>query len=102
MSYKVSPQDLGALKLNETDYVRSALQNVAIVLSTWQGTVPLYREFGISSASLHKPMPVAKAMLRAGIREAVEKVEPRVEVVDVTFSEGIDGLTPSVEVNILE
>lgn len=102
MSYKVSPQGLGALNLNETDYVRSVLQNVAVILSTWKGTVPLYREFGISAASLHKPLPVAKAMLRAEIREAVETFEPRAEVVDVTFSEGIDGLTPTVEVNILE
>lgn len=102
MSYKVSPENLGSLRLNEPDRIRSILQNVAIVLGTWKGSVPLYREFGISSEFMHRPIPVAKTMLRAEIREAVEKYEPRVEVVDVTFSEGINGLTPSVEVNILE
>lgn len=102
MGYKVSLDDMGALRLNETDRTRSVLQNVRIILSTWKGTVPLYRQFGLPSDFLHKPLPVAKAMLRAQIREAVEKFEPRVEVVDVTFAEGVDGLIPTVEVNILE
>lgn len=102
MSYKVSPESIGPLRLNEPDRTRSILQNVGIVLSTWKGSVPLYREFGISSEFMHKPIPVAKALLRAAIREAVERFEPRVEVVDVTFAEGVDGLIPTVEVNILE
>lgn len=102
MSYKVSPESMGSLRLNEPDRTRSILQNVGIVVSTWKGSVPLYREFGISSEFMHKPVPVAKAMLRAQIREAVERFEPRVEVVDVTFAEGVDGLIPTVEVNILE
>lgn len=102
MTYKVSPENLGELRLNEPDRVRSILQNVGIVLGTWKGSVPLYREFGINPEVVHKPIPVAKVMLRAEIREAVEKYEPRVEVVDVTFTEGTNGLTPTVEVNILE
>lgn len=102
MSYKVSPENMGSLRLNEPDRTRSILQNVGIVLSTWKGSVPLYREFGISSEFMHRPVPVAKAMLRAEIREAVERFEPRVEVVDVTFAENVDGLIPTVEVNILE
>lgn len=102
MSYKVSLDNIGPLRLNETDRTRSALQNVGIVLSTWKGSVPLFRVFGISREFLHKPVPVAKALLRAEIREAVERFEPRVEVVDVTFAESVDGLIPTVEVNVLE
>lgn len=102
MSYKVTMDNPGPLRLNETDKTKSVLQNVAIVLKTWEGSVPLYRAFGISREFLHKPIPVAKALLRANIREAVERFEPRVEVVDVTFAEGVDGLIPTVEVNILE
>lgn len=102
MSYKVSMESMGSLRLNEPDRTRSILQNVGIVLSTWEGSVPLYRRFGISQEFMHKPIPVAKAMLRTAIREAVERFEPRVEVVDVTFAENIDGLIPIVEVNILE
>lgn len=102
MSYKVSLNNIGPLRLNETDRIRSALQNVGIVLSTWQGSVPLYRAFGISSEYLHKPVPVAKALLRADIREAIERFEPRVEVVDISFEESVDGLIPTVEVDVLE
>lgn len=102
MGYKVSLDNIGPLRLNETDRTRSVLQNVGIVLSTWKGSVPLYRVFGISTEFMHKPVPVAKALLRAEIREAVERFEPRAEVVDVTFVESVDGLIPTVEVNILE
>ena len=45
MSYKVTAADIGAVQLNETDTVRSVLQNIAIILSTRQGTCPLYRGF---------------------------------------------------------
>ena len=34
MSYKVTAADIGAVQLNETDTVRSVLQNIAIILST--------------------------------------------------------------------
>ena len=34
MSYKVTASDIGAVQLNETDTVRSVLQNIAIILST--------------------------------------------------------------------
>ena len=47
MSYKVTASDIGAVQLNETDTVRSVLQNIAIILSTRQGTCPLYRGFGL-------------------------------------------------------
>lgn len=102
MSYKVTMDDSGPLRLNETDKIKSVLQNVAIVLNTWKGSVPLYRDFGISAEFMHKPIPVAKAMLRAQIREAVETFEPRAEVVGVTIEETPNGLIPTVEVNICE
>lgn len=41
MTYKVSAVDVGTVKLNEQDTVSSVLQNIAILLSTRQGTVPL-------------------------------------------------------------
>lgn len=101
MSYTITPDGLGALQLNETDPVRSVVQNVAIILSTFIGTVPLYREFGITSQYIDKPTSIVKPMLHAEIREKIAKYEPRAEVVSVTFEERVDGLTPIVEVNIL-
>ena len=39
MSYKVTASDIGAVQLNETDTVRSVLQNIAIILSRGRGPV---------------------------------------------------------------
>lgn len=102
MTYHITPGELAPLKLNETDTVKSVLQNVGIILSTWEGTVPLYRDFGLSTEYMHKPIPVAKALLHAEIKEKVERYEPRVSVVGVIFEETGNGLIPTLEVEILE
>lgn len=104
MSYKVSPVDLKALRLNEADPVASVLQNVAIILATRQGSVPLYRGFGLPQKFLDKPIPVAKPMLYAEVKEAVEEYEPRAEVISITFQEDAAApgrLIPTVEVEII-
>lgn len=103
MSYRVAANENIALKLNETDTNASIIQNIMIILNTWQGSVPLYREFGIPDKPMHKPLPVAKSMFYAQIQEAIERYEPRVAVVGISFAEDInvpDGLIPTVEVEI--
>lgn len=103
MSYKVSETDLSAIRLNEADKVRSVLQNIAVILSTRKGTVPLYRSFGLNMDFLDKPIPVAKVLMIAEVREAVEMWEPRATVVGVSFSEDAarpGTLIPTVEVEI--
>ena len=101
MTYSITPGELGPLKFNVTDTVTSVLQNVGIILSTFEGTVPLYRDFGISPTYMHKPMPTAKALLRAEIKEKVERYEPRVSVMSITFDETGNCLIPTLEVEIL-
>ena len=104
MSYKVSAADLSEVRLNEQDTVTSVLQNIAIILSTRKGTVPLYRGFGLDWRALDKPIPIAKPMLYVDVKEAIEEYEPRAEVVNVTFQEdpAIPGrLIPTVEVEII-
>lgn len=101
MTYTVTAGE--SLTLNETDTVASVLQNVAIILATRRGTCPLYREFGISMDFLDRPMPVAKTLAYAEIKETIEAYEPRASVVGVTFEERADApglLIPIVEVNI--
>jgi len=102
MTYRITPSSPAPIKLNVTDAVTSVLQNVTIILSTWEGTVPLYRDFGITSEYMHKPIPAAKALLHAEIREKVERYEPRVSVVGITFKETGSGLIPTLEVEVLE
>ena len=102
MTYQITPGALSPLQFNLTDTVTSVLQNVGIILSTHEGTVPLYRDFGLSTEYMHKPIPVAKALLHAEIKEKVERYEPRASVVGVTFEETGNGLIPTLEVEILE
>ena len=105
MSYKVSAADLTNIRLNEQDTVSSVLQNIALILSTKKGTVPMYRGFGLDQRSVDRPVPIAKTMLYVDVKEAIEEYEPRAEVVNITFREdpAIPGrLVPTVEVNIVE
>lgn len=103
MSYKVSPRDLSTIRLNETDTAASVLQNIAIILTTRQQSVPLYRSFGLPMKFVDKPIPVARPMLYAEVREAIEEFEPRAEVLSITFAvdPAVPGkLIPTVEVEI--
>lgn len=104
MSYIVSAKSVTALRLNEADTVASVLQNIAIILSTFQGSSPLYRQFGIDRRSIDKPIPVAKPMLIIDIEEAIREFEPRAEVHNITFSLDPNDpgrLIPTVEVDIV-
>lgn len=102
MSYAVTAGELG-YRLNETRRVQSVLQNVALILSTAQGSVPMYRDFGLPTEALDLPMPAAKAKLMVAITEAIRQYEPRAEIVRISFREtdGTSGkLIPVVEVNV--
>lgn len=103
MSYTVSASDLSSIRFSEADRVRSVLQNIAVILSTSMGTVPFYRDFGLDWSFLDKPAPMAKVLMVAPVREAIQRWEPRARVLDVSFSEdparpGL--LIPTVEVDI--
>ena len=105
MTYQVSPTtDLGAVTLNEDEYVRSVLQNVQVIMKTRQGTVPMYRDFGLPMQFIDKPVTIAQQMCYVEVREAIGAFEPRAEVVDITFDDSDAGagiLIPVVEVRIL-
>ncbi len=103
MSYLVNAYQPAALRLNESDTVASVLQNIRIILQTRQGSVPLYREFGLKQQFVDKPIPVAETMMYAEIRDAIDRFEPRAQFIDVTFEtdESNPGrLIPTVEVEI--
>ena len=78
MGYKITMSEIGPISLNETDTVKSILQNVSIILRTIKGSCPMYRGF--------------------------EEYEPRVRVKSVDFdtrSEMQGALIPIVEVEIV-
>lgn len=103
MTHTVSATDMTRLLLNETDTVRSVLQNIAVILSTPKGSVPLCRNFGLDMSFLDLPMERAKIAMIAPVREAVEQWEPRASVTDVSFAVDTSNpgrLIPTVEVEI--
>ena len=103
MSYTVSATDLSRLRFGETDTVNSVLHNIAVILATPRGTVPLYRDFGLDMTFLDKPVPVAKVLMVAPVREAVERWEPPARVLNVSFQTDPSQpgtLIPTVEVEI--
>jgi len=103
MSYTVSASRRDGLTLNETNRVESILQNISILLRTWQGDVPLRRELGLPMKFVDKPMNAAAPAMIVEIREAIQQYEPRAELVSVNFTQDASGiLTPVVEVNIID
>ncbi len=102
MRYTVSPKNIGSFDFGRGDAVEKALRDVATVLATPKGSVPLHRDFGINVEFLDRPMPVAIQLLRSSIREDVERWVPAVSVVsvDVEKDEASGRAVPVVEVEI--
>ncbi len=81
------------------------IQNVKTIISTIRGTVPLDRTFGISWDFIDMPAPASRAAFIAEIVEEVEKQEPRVNVISVSWDEDqakeMDGKpTPTIKIKI--
>lgn len=105
MVYNVSPKDIGEIRLNESDTVTQVLQNIAIILSTRQQSVPLGRTVGLPMTFLDKPISIAQAIAAVEIRDALLEQEPRATLVGVTFiteDNNPGKLIPTVEVEITD
>ena len=85
MEYTVSASDLANIQLNEEDEIKEVLRNVAVILATPKGSVPMYRSFGLDMSFLDKPMNVAKNRAIIPVREAIEEWEPRAVYKDITL-----------------
>jgi len=104
VSYTINATNLKNIRWEEDDLVSDVLQNIAVILATPKGSVPLDREFGLTTVFLDKPTPVAKMIMRAEVREAIERWEPRAQFVSMTFEERVTQpgtLWPTVEVEII-
>lgn len=85
MEYTVSATDLANIQLNEEDRVKEILRNVAVVLATPKGSVPMYRSFGLDMSFIDKPMNIAKNLAVIPVKEAIEEWEPRAAYKDITL-----------------
>ena len=81
------------------------VQSIFILLNTYQGEVPFYREFGIDNTFMHKPVQAAQSLYSAAVASGIEQFIPGVHVKKVTFSDNEDSpstLRPILEVTINE
>lgn len=104
MGYIVKAYATKKINLAPETTVEEVLQNVATIVSTPKYTVPLDRGFGLTRQFIDMPMPTAQAILVSEVFDAIEKYEPRAEVVEITFEQddATPGkLIPRVEVNII-
>ena len=81
-------------------------QNVAVILATPKGSVPLDRDFGLDFNLVDKPEPRAKALMAVEIVRQVGRYEPRARVLAVewqdTEAEAMDGLlAPLVKIEVV-
>lgn len=78
------------------------LQNVIMIVTVVQESVPLFREFGSTFRAVDKPLVAAEAIFRAETLEQIYKYEPRAKVKSIDFvEEPLDGkLKTRLEVNI--
>lgn len=104
MAYIVKAYDLTNINLAPETTVEEVLQNVAVIISTPKFSVPLDRGMGLAQRFVDKPIQVAQSILISEVLDAVERDEPRAEVLNVTFDLGETpgALIPIVEVNIID
>ncbi len=102
MSYTVTAGKQEAINLAPATELEEVMQNVAMIISTPQYSVPLDRGFGLAQQFLDKPVSTAKAIAVAEIMDAVEQYEPRAEIISITFEQGDkEGeLVPVVELEV--
>jgi phage baseplate assembly protein W len=94
----------GEINFAPNSVIEEVTQNVRTIISTLKGTVPLDRTFGVDGSIIDRPIPIAQAMMRQDIVNAIRQYEPRAVIVSITFSDPsatIDGLLkPTVRIRI--
>lgn len=104
MAHIIKAYDLKNINLAPETREEEIMQNVAVIISTPKFSVPLDRGLGMAQRFVDKPIQVAQSILISEVLDAVERDEPRVEVLNVTFEMGDTPgvLIPIVEVDILD
>lgn len=103
MNYTIKSTDNYTLTLAQNEETASILQNIALLLNTKKGTMPMYREFGLPMEFIDKPIDVAETMAYLEVSDAIEEFEPRAMLKDVTLNKSSSGqIHITVEVSIDE
>lgn len=75
----------GAANIFEATGLISIRNCLATIANTRIGTVPMRRHFGTAWEWVDKPLPYAMAKYRADLINAIDKWEPRVKVISISF-----------------
>lgn len=78
------------------DWLAALDREVALLLSTREGTMPLDRGFGLNMDFLDMPQEVAKSLYTAEVTQKIPFFIPTVRVQKVTWSHADGKLSPKV------
>lgn len=98
--------DKNKLNFAPATEIEEIYQNIATILKTIRGSVPLDRDFGVDWSPVDMPEPVAMNRYRAEVIDAIERDEPRARVLSIDFVNTKDGvvdgiLSPKITVEIV-
>ena len=83
MPYTITSNSPLDIRLGEKDKVYSILQDIALLLSTKKGSIPMYRDFGIPMEWIGRPLAVAETLVYQEVSDALEAFESRVSLLGV-------------------
>jgi len=91
MNVVISSEENYKQNFQENDTVRSVIQNIALLLNTKKGTIPMYRDFGLPMKFIDKPINVAETMATLEITEALRDFEPRAKLNNLEITKNANG-----------
>lgn len=100
MTYEVT-NSKSEINFAPSTELEEIIQNVRTILTTIQGSVPLYREFGISAETLDKPLQIAQAQITAELARQIANFEPRCNLKKVFVEGDLSGelkITATIEI----
>ena len=105
MKFTIDMSKEYSLTLGPMTRMEQIEQSIYVLINTMRGEVPCYREFGVNTDYLHKPINVAKAQYSAAVTAAIERFIPGIQVRSITFTGeplNPDNLKPILEVVMYE
>lgn len=87
MQMIVEPIKPGEINLFPKTLMEEVAQNVGIIIASAKFSVPLDRDFGTSHSQIDTPINLAQPRLIMEIIDAVEKYEPRAEIISIDIKQ---------------
>ena len=91
---------LERIDLAPENVYQEVLQNIAMIIDTWENTCPMLRELGLPPQLIGRPLPVVKNIIVGQLYDQIEQYEPRAVLGGITFEENAftGKLLPIIEI----